>query len=336
VPFNADADAFDEILICEEGHALCIDGQMPWNPRFSISIGEENVGTPVVVDVNGDGELEAIIAAVDRSYTPTLGNTDSLVITCINGDGVPLPGWPRTFSYWSTFTTYQNSGPFGIVPLSSVFPAAPSQVLVASVDGDQIPEVIYTSPDGYLNILNADGTSMSGFPVLVGTRTRETPIAGDFDHDGALNLLYRVLQEHPARTTFVNVEFPPGSYNPNATPWPMFMANAQRTGKANPTIPVGVKDDGVSDVPSAFSLRPNYPNPFNPSTTIEYTLPREAHTTVRVNDLLGRVVATLVEGPQTAGLHRVRFDADRLPSGVYIVSVAAGTDRALQKMLLLK
>lgn len=337
VPFDADADGLDEILFCNGGQATCVDAQTPWNHSFSFSLGEEIVSTPVVVDLNTDGKLEAIIASRKRTFLPWQSAfVDSLSITCIDGQGNSLSGWPRSFPYWRQFTTYKYYGSFGIIPHLSDFAAGPSHVLVASIDGDQVPEVIYSSPDGYMNVLNADGTSRAGFPVIVGTRTQETPIVGDFDHDGALNLLYRVLQEHPARTTFVNVEFPPGSYNPLAIPWPMYMANAQRTGKGNPTVPVGVRDDETPRIPTVFSLAPNYPNPFNPSTTIEYSLPRAVHVSVRVFNLLGQCVATLVDGVQTAGTHRSLFTAEDVPSGVYIVSVAAGSDRASHKILLMK
>lgn len=328
LPIQIDDDPLSEFLVLGNSHLYVVDDSAKVIPGFPrLTSGTIN-RPPIVADLDGDGREDMIYA--QREVTSSV-----IRINAVNRQGQTIPGWPRILpeNYRIQVRRQSNSNPPVVDDL--LFEPTPS-ILAASIDGDNSVELLVFGANGMLTIFRSDGDIVDGYPVFLGNRTYDTPVLGDFDDDGALDLLYRVYQEQPQRSTFVNVEFPPGSYNPNATPWPMYMANARRTGKANPTIPVGVKDDPASEIPSVFSLRHNYPNPFNPSTTIEYALPKEAHATVRVTDLLGRVVATLVEGPQTAGLHRVRFDADRLPSGVYIVSVAAGTDRALQKMLLLK
>lgn len=93
--------------------------------------------------------------------------------------------------------------------------------------------------------------------------------------------------------------------------------------------------------PAKFSLSPNYPNPFNPSTTIRYTLPARMKVTLSVYYILGRKVATLAEGTQPPGLRQVRFDGAHLASGFYFYRVVAegpGLERIVQtrKMLLVK
>jgi uncharacterized protein (DUF362 family) len=70
--------------------------------------------------------------------------------------------------------------------------------------------------------------------------------------------------------------------------------------------------------PSAFQLCPNYPNPFNPSTMIMFSLPRNAHVTLRVYDISGRAIETLVQGDVPAGEHRLQWSAQGLASGVYL------------------
>jgi len=89
-------------------------------------------------------------------------------------------------------------------------------------------------------------------------------------------------------------------------------------------------------VPYGFELYQNYPNPFNPTTTIEYRLSSSGFVSLKVYDVLGREVATLVNERQKAGTHTVIFDASRLLSGVYFCRLVAGSHSAVKKMLMIK
>jgi hypothetical protein len=79
-----------------------------------------------------------------------------------------------------------------------------------------------------------------------------------------------------------------------------------------------------------------YPNPFNPTTTIAYDLPRAGHISLRVFDLLGREVAVLKDGLVQAGSHRGRFDGTNLASGIYFARLDAGVFTQTKKLVLLK
>jgi hypothetical protein len=89
-------------------------------------------------------------------------------------------------------------------------------------------------------------------------------------------------------------------------------------------------------VPLSFTLMQNYPNPFNPATKIAYSLPRQLKATLKVFNVLGQEVATLVNEVQTAGQHTVNFNANGLASGVYIYRLQAGEFTSSYKMLLMK
>jgi len=80
----------------------------------------------------------------------------------------------------------------------------------------------------------------------------------------------------------------------------------------------------------------NYPNPFNPSTKISYQIPTKNLVTLKVYDILGREVATLVNAQQNAGQYVATFDGSRLASGVYFYRIQAGTYINTKKLLLLK
>ena len=94
-------------------------------------------------------------------------------------------------------------------------------------------------------------------------------------------------------------------------------------------------------LPNDFCLRQNYPNPFNPETTISYTIPKGEHVTLKVYDLLGREVATLVDEYKQAGTYKTSLNvktlhATSLPSGVYFYSLQAGSYNEAKKMIILK
>ncbi len=88
--------------------------------------------------------------------------------------------------------------------------------------------------------------------------------------------------------------------------------------------------------PASFSLSQNFPDPFNPSTQIDFSLPQQSNVQLRVYNTLGQLVTTLVNGNLSAGSHSVTFDARNLASGLYIYRLSAGNFTSVKKMLLLK
>jgi hypothetical protein len=110
------------------------------------------------------------------------------------------------------------------------------------------------------------------------------------------------------------------------------------------TAPMSV--DGTSESPGSYHLAQNYPNPFNPATVIDYRLPLRSEVSLRLYDLLGREVRTIVDGVEGPGHHSVRLNADGLSSGVYIFllratpvaggGVSAGPYVASRRLLLVR
>jgi subtilisin family serine protease len=90
------------------------------------------------------------------------------------------------------------------------------------------------------------------------------------------------------------------------------------------------------NLPAAFALHQNYPNPFNPSTFIQYYLPKTCHVTLKMFDILGREVATLVDEQKPAGAYQVTFDGRSLSSGIYFYRLQAGSFTETKKLVLLK
>jgi hypothetical protein len=97
-------------------------------------------------------------------------------------------------------------------------------------------------------------------------------------------------------------------------------------------------NDEPANVPGTFALRPAYPNPFNPSTTISFDIPdaTDRNTSLHIYDITGKLVETLVNGTVPVGTHTITWDPKNLSAGLYIVQLKAGNKTFNQKLTFLK
>ena len=98
---------------------------------------------------------------------------------------------------------------------------------------------------------------------------------------------------------------------------------------------VSVKEE-VSYIANKYLLLQNYPNPFNPSTTIKYSIPQNGFVKLTIYNLLGEVIATLVNEEKSIDIYEVEFDAVSFPSGIYFYRLQAGSFVETKKMVLIK
>lgn len=119
--------------------------------------------------------------------------------------------------------------------------------------------------------------------------------------------------------------------NDEVTNRDIFVNKTDTSFNSNPVIGIETSNDPI---PTKFSIK-NYPNPFNPQTTIRIDVPKDAIVSVRIYDLLGREVYS-VSGYQTAGTHELKFDGSNFASGMYFYSVETNGFKETKKMVLLK
>jgi len=100
------------------------------------------------------------------------------------------------------------------------------------------------------------------------------------------------------------------------------------TGFSNPSV--------TNLIPDNFSLKQNYPNPFNPSTVISYSIPKSGLVTLKVYDVIGKEVASLINEVKTSGSYEYQFNGSGLSSGVYFYRLESGNFSDIKKMFLLK
>jgi hypothetical protein len=168
----------------------------------------------------------------------------------------------------------------------------------------------------YTKLITYDTTTTKGKTFKFGIG------GGDNESGYGLNHLDNVDDTNPTYT--LHTQF--GSINPN-------FYSAWDFTNERPAGTTGVID---APVPTAYTLSQNFPNPFNPSTKIEFAIPMQSRVTLKVYNVLGQVVATLMDGMLGAGTHQVTFDASKIASGVYFYRLEAGSFTSMKKMMLLK
>jgi hypothetical protein len=99
--------------------------------------------------------------------------------------------------------------------------------------------------------------------------------------------------------------------------------------------PTGIADESklLSDT---FALHPNFPNPFNPSTTLQFSVPKRSHVTLKIYDVMGRDIFTLVDQKLSSGIHSSQWDGSNHPSGIYFLQLGNLGQTHRQKIILMK
>lgn len=326
-----------------------------------------------IVDLDDDGDMDVLAAACvdDRliwfendgsqnftTHVIATGLNNATVIRAVDFDGDG--DWDLLSSEWSTagaITWYENNGDENFTPADIMTgPNGFFALQIADVDDDGDIDLISTTPntdeiswhenDGNLSFTTHTITTDADSVVWVDT--------ADLDGDGDIDVISASQNDDKVAwyendgdqsfTTHVittdadfvqkvfaadvdsdgDIDVLSASANDNKIAW-----------YENSLITTSVEAEGVT-TPAEFSLLQNYPNPFNPTTTIAFSLPQSSFITLKVYNLLGSQVATLLEAYKPAGQHTVSFDASALASGLYYYTLTAGDFKQSRKMLLLR
>ena len=295
--------------------------------------------------------------ALDLSNTGTLtlsgSATDVFIIRAsstliINtGSSVNLTGgavWSNVFWYVGTSATIYSGSTFnGIILASSSITVNASAALVTAkllastgavtINSDILPVEIVSfnatahRTDADLNWSTATEVNNFGFEVQ---RTTMNDELGMMNWSTAGFVEGAGTSSSPKEYSFTDKNLTSGKYSYR-------LKQIDRDGKFEYSQTVEVI---IGQAPTEFALMQNYPNPFNPTTKIQYTLANATHVSVKVYNVLGDEVATLVNGNQDAGIHFVSFHAgegtQNLSSGVYICRMEAGSFVSSKKLILMK
>ncbi len=178
------------------------------------------------------------------------------------------------------------------------------------------------------NLVSIDPTT--GAATIVGSLGVSSIFAQDADFDPETGMLYWTIF-NGASGELRSVDVNTG----NSTLITTWSADLISFGIFGDCPSTGVEQTS-NEVPSEYKLSQNYPNPFNPTTNIEYSIPEESFVELKVFDVLGKEVASLVNEQQQAGVYRADFTADNLSSGMYFARLIANDFTKVVKMILIK
>jgi hypothetical protein len=211
-----------------------------------------------------------------------------------------------------------------------------SSPIVADVSGDGNPDILLGDEERYINGWDAGGNLLDGFPLATQDAVRGVPVATDLDGDGDIEVIVAGY-DRTVYTWDFNQPF-----SEAASPWAEFHANSHRNGFFGYEVPTGIEGDKQLPITRA-GLEQNFPNPFNPVTTIVFHVPesRAGWVSLVVYDVSGARVKTIVNGPVMVGRHSRQWDGTDLhgngvSSGVYFYRLEIPGLVDTRKMVLLK
>lgn len=312
--------------------------------------------TPTLYDLDNDGTLEIIIkikpistnvngiyaynfrgALLNNFPFPVDGGHPyaCVAIADMDGDSIPELAYGTGVAVDSgKVWVYKLDGTlFSNFPQKVFATWVDGAVCMADVSGDSLPDVIAPTNKGNIYAFDKNGNLVQSFPLIaenvhVVTGFETSPTVADIDGDGDTEIFAGSLNRR------VYGYDTPGIWKPENV-WLTYKGNAQRTGgQLKGYSPPTSQKDFSHEL--NFSLEQNYPNPFNPSTTIEFAVPAAGSFNVKVYDVIGREVATLMDKDVNAGNYKVTFDASRLASGIYIYRLVGNNVNITKKMMLIK
>ena len=334
--------AIDIVLCTWEDNIYAIDNMGAVKPGFPFLSTNRFNSPPTLVDIDSDGDLE-IVAGNDSGILHILHHDGSEMTSFDTGDdirgGISVSDINDNGSYEILFTGYDDFLHIWNPILGQEVQGWPidlgsnslSEPATADLDNDGDLEVIAANKNGQIFIFHHDGTLFNNFPTSISGNIESSPAIGDVDNDGDFEIAI-------ATTMGLKVIDIKSELGPRIS-WKLHRGNRYRSGSLAMTL-LSFSNKKES-VPQNFSVSPNYPNPFNPSTNIDIETASSGKLLVTIYDVSGRLVNTLMNKNINAGYYSVTWNGQNLkgeamPTGIYFVQVESGSDLGIRKIMLIK
>ncbi len=340
--YNVDIDQVSDVpTACESDYFISVTNTDDNDNKYNGPSGGAGWGA-TTIDLGAPGEL--IFSTVpDDNYG------DYNVFGPISGTSYATPHVTGTIPLIYSILpqdllTYYKTNP-------AQAPLDIKTTILNSVDPNTSLQAYPTVTEGRLNVFNALKNSIENYGADLGLGMNQVTLTDEItiQNPNTKFTLHSDLLLHDdisfASGSNLTIESESGTVNIAAASGTITIGGpggAFKIAGGNNSGEEDSDDEGSGDtenpqtVPQQFMLSNNYPNPFNPTTVISYQLPVTSQVTLRVFDMLGREVATLVNDVVPAGQHEVHFDASNLSSGLYIYHLQAGEFLQTKKMMLIK
>jgi hypothetical protein len=289
------------------------------------------------IDAMAVNPIDSVLVGISMgTSSSTLYKIDPIL-----GGGVPLVTIPAgniraiAFAHSGTLFAAQKSGSLYKINLTTG-----EATLIGTASGVQYASIAFSPTDGRLfaSVSKFVGSDKDAIYIVDTTTAAATKIGNTGDGKGTPSITFNIVDSTlyglKGTQSEINKLITINTNDGSGTEiGPLGISGLQAILVSQ--IVTGIKDE-INNTLTSFELFQNYPNPFNPSTKICWQSPIGSQQTLKIYDILGNGVATLVDQYKPAGKYEVEFDAASLPSGVYFYQLRAGEFVSTKKMILLK
>ncbi|MDD3050705.1 MAG: S8 family serine peptidase [Candidatus Cloacimonetes bacterium] len=307
---------------------------------WPVNIGTTSWKGPIVTDIDGNGNPEVVVATFNSSVKAFTA-TGSLIYETTQGGGAKtsIASADLNSNEENEVVFIDNAGNLQVLNAQGEnlagFPFAvgatsESTPVLIDMDNDEMVDIVFGDNNGYLHSVSLMGYETPNFPLFLGTSIKISPAIGDIDGDGDIEILV------PNQSSYVLLDYK----NPvGAIPWPCDKATPART--ANYYDITDTDDDNSNPDLPKNSLDANYPNPFNPSTKIRFSISEPGNVSLTVYNIKGQLVKTLRNDYHKPGSHIVEWNGkdnhgNDTASGLYFYKLSTKTFTDIKKMILIK
>ncbi len=204
--------------------------------------------------------------------------------------------------------------------------AIESSPVIADFNGDNLPEIVVSSVSNDLHIYDLNGNSYSNIPIIFEFPFSGNPIIEDIDLDGDLEIMVGATNGMVA-VDIKDINGKTEGY------WHQFRNNLRRTGYIESDQQLNIEN---SEIINDFLLFNPYPNPFNPTTQINYYIPQHSFVEISVHDIMGKKLDVLKSGFFDSGSYSLIWDASEIASGKYFIYLNADNVKLSKSVTLIK
>ncbi len=340
---DLEGDGIIDIVLCTwDDNIYAIDNTGLTKPGFPYTSTNRFNSPPTLVDLDGDGDLE-IIAGNDSGLLHILHHDGVEMASFDTGDdirgGISVSDLDDDGNYEVLFTGYDDFlhiwKPLDGVELSGwpidLGTNSLSEPATVDLDNDGDLEVVGANKSGTIFIYHHDGTPFTHFPTTVSGNIESSPAIGDIDNDGDYEIAIA--------TTMGLKVFDIKTALGNKVSWKLHRGNRYRTGSLGMTLLSTINEE--QNIPKSFRVGSNYPNPFNPSTSIDIETAKNNKLVVSIYDISGRLINTLMNDNVDPGYYKVTWNGQShwgqlMSTGIYFFQIQSGTEVTIKKIMLIK